>query len=337
MASITQTSFSAAVKTFYEKRLLWRALPRLIHAKGAVRAKISKFGLLEWRRYAGFSAVTTPLVEGSTPGEQAAPVITPITATPLFYGAWVGYSDEIEMTAMDPFVTEVSGILGEQCGLSIDTLLRDTITAGATKMYSNGKTARNTIDAPADDISFRDVIMQLATAMAANAVPFDGGYFNYFLHPHSYFTLMQDPAFVNVFVAEASREANSPLRSGYMGRFLMLDIYVSSNAREYTDGGASNTDVYSAVLVGQQAFGAVGVGAASPEDADRAGPEKISGLTGGQYGSPVTIIGKQLGSAGANDPLDQRASLGWKAAEDEIVLNAAFIVDMEHSNLFSDS
>ncbi len=334
MTAITQTAFATAVKSFYEKRLLWRALPRLVHPRWAVRAKLNKFGSMEWRRYSGFAAITTALTEGTTPAEQAAPTITPVTATPLFYGAWVGYTDEIEMTAMDPFVTEVSGILGEQAGLSIDTLVRDVITAGATKVYANSKT-RATLDSPADDISYRDFIIAVATLMAANAMPI-GGVFQVILHAHTYFTLMQEPSFVNVFVAEASREAMSPMRTALVGRFLMCDIYVTSNAREYADGGVGSTDVYSALFIGEQAYGCVGIGAITPKQVDTQGPEGKSG-TGGRFGSPVEIIGKQLGSAGADDALNQRATLGWKAAEDEIVLNSAFLVDLEHTNIFSDT
>ena len=333
MPNITQTAFAASVKTFYEKRLLWRALGRLVHPRWGVRAKLNKYGTLEWRRYSGFAAITTPLTEGTTPAEQAAPTITQIPATPLFYGAWVGYTDEIEMTSMDPFVTEVSGILGEQAGLSMDTLVRNVITAGATKLYANSKT-RATLDSPADDISYRDFIIAVATLMAANALPI-GGVFQVILHPHSYFTLMQEPSFVNVFVAEAGREAMSPMRTGFVGRFLMCDLYVTSNAREYIDGGVTTTDVYSMLFIGEQSYGCVGIGAITPKIVDAQGPDGKPG-TGGKFASPVEIIGKQLGSAGSDDALNQRATIGWKAAEADIVLNAAFIVDLEHTNIFSD-
>jgi len=45
---------------------------------------------------------------------------------------------------------------------------------------------------------------------------------------------------------------------------------------------------------------------------------------------------KQLGSAGADDPMDQRGSVAWKAGEDTVILNSAFIVDLEHCNIRSD-
>src|SRR5258708_3824995 len=114
MANVTQTSFTAAVKTMYERRLLIRAVPRLVHGRPGVQAKISKVGSLEWRRYNYLGTVTTAVTEGTTPAEQAAPSITQLTATPKFYGAWIGYTDQIDYTSYDPFVSEVSGILGEQ-------------------------------------------------------------------------------------------------------------------------------------------------------------------------------------------------------------------------------
>lgn len=336
MADITQTSFAGAVKTFYNTTLLMRAQPRLLHTRWGMKAKLNKFGSLEWRRYGQYSAVITPLTEGTTPTEQAAPSLTQITSTPLFYGAWVGFSDEIEMTSIDAFVTEVTGILGDQAGLSVDTIVRDVITAGVSKMYSNGKSARNTLDAPGDDVTYRDIVMALATLYAANALPMEGGVFPVSIHPHSIATLMQDPQFTNVFVAEASREAMSPLRSGYIGRFLMCDFYMSSNVREYTNlGYGGTTDVYSMTFYGQQAYGVSGIGAITPKDVDNQGVEGLPG-TGGKFPSPVEVIPKQLGSAGSDDALNQRATLGWKVSLDAEITQSVFALDLEHTNAFSD-
>ena len=78
-----------------------------------------------------------------------------VTATPSFYGAWIGYSDELDYTSFDPFVSEVSGILGEQAGVSADTLVRNVITDGATKDYSGNKTAQALcieLDARVDEV-----------------------------------------------------------------------------------------------------------------------------------------------------------------------------------------
>jgi hypothetical protein len=66
-----------------------------------------------------------------------------------------------------------------------------------------------------------------------------------------------------------------------------------------------------------------------------AGGDGYSNNTGKQV-KPVEIIVKQLGSAGADDPLNQRSSVGWKMALATSILNSAWILDLEHTNAFSD-
>ena len=59
-------------------------------------------------------------------------------------------------------------------------------------------------------------------------------------------------------------------------------------------------------------------------------------LTGaGKQASPVDLIMKPVGSAGADDPLNQRGTIAWKVSEDTSVLNSAWIRDCEHANDFS--
>lgn len=141
------------------------------------------------------SAITSALTEGATPAEQGAISLTLVTITPSFYGSWVGYSDEIDMTAYDPIVSEFSSILGEQAGLSADTLVRNTITDGATKDYAGSATSRATVDAPAHNLTYADFVYQVAALEAENAMPVDGDDFICIMHSHSWATLMQDPTF----------------------------------------------------------------------------------------------------------------------------------------------
>lgn len=333
MANINETSFATAVKTQYEKRLLIRAIPRLIHGRWARRATLNKFGAHEIRRYESLSAVTTALSESNTPAENAAPTISTVTLTPLWYGAWVGYGDEIEMTAFDPIVSETTSILGEQAGLSADTLIRNTITAGASKLYSGEQTARTDLNHPVHEIAYDDLVDAMSTIMAANAFPVSGGYFVCVIHPHTLASLRKDPTFVNTFVQEAG--GDSPMRTGYIGKFLNCFFFMSSNAREYVDGGVGTDDVYSMLFIGGESFATTGFGNLLPKNVDGAGPEDYT-MTGKQV-NPVQIIPKQLGSAGADDPLNQRASLGWKFTLATSILNSAFIYDLEHINSFSAS
>lgn len=136
---------------------------------------------------------------------------------------------------------------------------------------------------------------------------------------------------------EASESGDgNPLRSGYVGRILRCKIYVSSNSRSYADGGVgSTTDVFSMLFIAREAYGCVGIANTYPNlDVDSA-PAQAHNMTGQQV-KPVELIVKQLGSAGADDPLNQRATVGWKMSLGESVTNSAWIRDLEHANVASD-
>jgi N4-gp56 family major capsid protein len=333
MANLNTTGFADAIKTFYERRLLTRAFPRLLHGRWLEQARLGKFGSWEARKYGSLSAVTSALTEGSTPAEQASPSLSKITITPNWYGAFVGYTDEIDMVEFDPYVSEVSGILGEQCGLSADTIIRDYMVANSTTDWSHDKAASNLLDAPGDNITYKDLLKQIAAAEADGMLPADGNFFPVLIHPHTWATLMQDPIFVNMFVQEDA--GSDPIRTGYIGRILRMKFYMSSNSKVYEDTGLNGTeDIYTMIIIGKEAMSIVGFGGTLPSLTDQGG--ETQGPLNGKSISPVSIIGKPLGSAGANDPLDQRGTIAWKMSLGIGVLNSAWIRVVMHTNDFSD-
>lgn len=332
--NVNATQFSDAIKTEYNSRLLMRALPRLVHGHGGESAVLSKVGSYEWRKYGSLNAVTSSLTEAATPAEQAAPSLSLVTATPSWYGAWIQHSDVVEMQSLDPLVLEVSAVLGEQAGLSVDTIERNALVSGLTAMYSGGETATASLNYPEDEISYKDIVKAIATLEAANTRPLEGNDFMLILHPHSWASLMNDPTFVNMWVQEADGKA---LRDGYVGKILRCQIYVTSNAYENADAGAgSTTDVYTAILLGKEAFGVAGMAGLDPRWVDNAGPESMDGMTGQTVGNVAEIIVKPIGSSGTNDPLNQRGTVGWKVTNDIQILNSAFGIALQHVNMFSD-
>jgi len=75
MAQTTTTQVSAAVSTMYDRLLLMRAKPHLVHTLfGQRRNLLKKNGnTIRFRRYTNLSAATTPIGEGQTPsGSQLA-------------------------------------------------------------------------------------------------------------------------------------------------------------------------------------------------------------------------------------------------------------------------
>lgn len=324
-------NYGDAIKTTYERRLLTRALPRLPHAKFGLQARVNKgYGSLELRKYGSLAIVTNPLDEGVTPSEQTAPSLSTVTITPLWYGAWLGYTDELDLVNYDPIVSEMSGILGEQAGLSIDTLVRNTITAGATADYSNGVAARASLTTT-DKLDFADVIIQVAELEAENAMTI-GGTYKCIMHPYTWATLLQDTTFVTLVTRE---DQPSALRTGLVGKLANVDFFISSNARTYVDGGASSADVYSMLFIGGESYGMWGLANLTPNygSQDNVGGER--GNSTGKSRRPLEIIMNNPGSAGSLDPLKQRGTIAWKCAHDDEVLNAKWIRNLEHINDFS--
>jgi len=331
MATINTTSMTASIKSGYDRRLLMRALPRLIHGRWGRTATFKGFKDWEIRRFESLNAATTSLSEGVTPSEHAAPNISTYTLTPEWYGAWVSHTDKLEVQQFDPIISETSAILGEQAGLSVDNLIRDELVANASIDYAGGATSRNTIDKANDKISYADIVYDIATLEAERARPAEGGFYPIVMHPHSWATLMQDATFVTLF----TREGGDSIRSGMIGTILNAKIYLSSEAKEWADSGQNGTeDVYSALFIGMESYGLAGMAGMAPNFSADGGPGLIWGELTGRPVQVASLIVKGLGDTGL-DPLDQRGTIGWKVTYDGIVTNSNWIISLEHANDFS--
>jgi N4-gp56 family major capsid protein len=86
-----------------------------------------------------------------------------------------------------------------------------------------------------------------------------------------------------------------------------VDLYESTLCPIFTGAGSAGANVYGTIIVGQEAFGIVDIG----------GSGKFE------------MIVKPLGSAGSDDPLNQRASNGWKAWQIPVILNNNFMTRIE--------
>lgn len=78
-------------------------------------------------------------------------------------------------------------------------------------------------------------------------------------------------------------------------------------------GGAKGVDIYSTLILGADAYG-------------------VTEITGGG----LQHIVKQLGSAGSADPLDQRATVGWKATKTAERLVEQYMIRIETASTFND-
>ena len=101
------TTMTPEMKTFYEKRLIDQAEPRLVHDQFADYYPVPQNGgkTIEFRKYDSLPKASTPLTEGVTPDGQALNVTT-ITSDLHQYGGWTPLTDVLQMTAIDNNVVQ---------------------------------------------------------------------------------------------------------------------------------------------------------------------------------------------------------------------------------------
>jgi N4-gp56 family major capsid protein len=317
MADTTRSQITVEVNNFYDRSLLERALPALVHNNFAQVRDIprnSGTNVIKFRRYGSLTATTTALSEGVTPsGSQLS--ITDVTATVLQYGDYVTLTDVVLMETYDPILTETADILGEQAGDSLDQLCRNVMVAGASAQYASTATTVATVGA-AMKLDRAEVKEGVRTLKGNNAKPVTSmvnpstGYnttpinraFIGIVHPDTTYDLDDATGWIPV-----EKYANkSDVMPNEVGSLAGVRFIESSNA--YTVAGTLVTTVYGTLIFGMNAYAQT----------------RISG-------EALKNIVKPLGSAGTADPLDQRTTSGWKATYVARVLNANFIIVIYHA------
>lgn len=168
MSTTTTSQVSVVSSPYYDRLLLERAQPYLIHTLFAqTRPMPEKAGTqVNFRRFAALSAATTPLSEGVPPSPDQLSV-TDITATTSQYGSYVELTDLVDATVEDDAQSEVVELQGEQAGLTFDNIVRDTLSGTASATNCSGGSNGNT----PTEMVLSDV-KSICTTMMGNNAPF---------------------------------------------------------------------------------------------------------------------------------------------------------------------
>jgi N4-gp56 family major capsid protein len=313
-----------AVNNFYDRVLLERAVPAFIYTRFAQVRDIPEgnTNVIKFRRYTNLTAQLTPLNEGVTPTGSVLSS-TDITATVKQYGDYVTLTDFVQMTTLDPILTETAELLGDEAGDTLDQLTRDILVAGTTVQYAQDNTARNQIANDGSDIvnttDFLKIVRTLKNNKAKRVLamidptpgigttPIMPAYIG-FVHPDTTYDLKSMTGFVKI----SAYPSSTPILPDEVGSYDEIRFIESPNAKIFTGAGASSCNVYATMIIAMNAYG-------------------ISRISG----EALENIVKPLGSAGTADPLNQRATSGWKATFTAVRLNETFMVRYEHATSFS--
>jgi N4-gp56 family major capsid protein len=318
MANTTRTEIPVENTEFYSRELLERALPALVHNRWAQVRDIPAGGgtdTIKFRKYSSLATNTTALSEGVTPsGKQLS--VTDVTAQVLYYGDFVTITDKVNYETKDPILTETADILGEQAGLSLDDLVKNVLAAGTVVQYASTATARTEITA-AMKLTRAEIKEAVRTLRTANAKPITN-----MIDPNdAYNTVPVGRSFVGIVsedtlydlddaegwipVEKYPSQVNTMLDE--VGSCANVRFVMTTNAKVFTSGGSGLVDVHGTLILGDNAY-------------------CVTRLAG----KALQNIVKPLGSAGSADPLDQRATSGWKATFVAKILQQSFMIRIEH-------
>ena len=303
------SGMSAEMKTFYEKRLIDQAEPALVHDQFGDPYPIPANGgkNIEFRKYDSLPEATTPLTEGVTPDGQTMNVST-VTAEVKQYGGWVPITDTLQLTAIDNNIVQATKIIASQAGRTLDTIVRDVLAGGTNVIYApkigeggaeTAVTSRATLDATCQLTS--DLIARAATQLKAmNADPI-GTSFVGIIHPYVAYDLRRDPDWIDVHKYAQPDE----IYNGEIGTLHGVRFVETSEAKIWKGTGCpAGLAVFSTLILGAHAYGSTEI-----------------------EGGGLEHIVKQLGYG--DDPLNQRASVGWKAHKTAERLVEQYMVRIE--------
>jgi len=304
----TTTQVDPAVAIFYDRVLLKRGLPFLVHNRFAQTRSLTQKTTIKFRRYSALSVAKTPLAEGVTPpGQQLSK--TDLTAKVSQYGDFVHITDVVDLTVEDKVLTEANELLGEQFGETIDELTRDILEACAsTSDATHGSNGQTPTELTKVDIQAvvkhllgnkaKMITRLISASTGVGTVPVRPAYWG-ILHTD----LIDDLEAVSGFIGVEKYPNQKDVQDYEWGSTGNVRWVISQKASKRT---TPSPDEYDCFIIGQDAYGAID-------------------LKGGTLKSIV----KAFGSGGTSDPLNQRATAGWKTWYVCRILNDNFMENLE--------
>ena len=309
---------SPEMKTYYSDYLIDMASPKLVHDQFGDKYPIPKNGgkSIEFRKFSPLPKATTAITEGVTPTGNKLDVKT-LTANVAQYGDYIVTSDVLQLTAIDNVVVQATKLLGSQAGKTLDTITREVLNAGTNVMY-----APSVVDGAETEVTSRanltvnskltvDCVLRAVTALKAmDAETIDGSYVA-IIHPYVSYDLMRDPEWISV----KSYSDPTDLYEGEIGKIGNVRFVESTEAKIWKDSscpanGGGKYAVFSTLVIGANAYG-------------------VTEISGGG----LQHIVKQLGYG--DDPLNQRASVGWKAIKTAEILVQPYMIRIESLSKYS--
>jgi len=296
----------------YDRRFLKYAIPRLAWWQFAQKRPLPRYSgdSITFTRYSTFARATTALTEGTTPATGKTLTASLLSATAREWGDYVAISSFLDLTSIDPKVSETSALLGIQAGETVDYILQaDTLTASevtANYIYPTGQHfSAGNVTSTLDTSLVRQGVYRLRKA---KAIRFEGNYWVAIISPESEFDLTGDTA-----ATAAGRIGWMPTQQyagaerifqGEIGKWFGVRFVEDTSPITFdvsgTISGNGDGAVHPCAIFGQEAYGAT----------------ELDGRK---------IIVKESGPQDTSNPLNMYRTVGWKQVFANRVLNPDWI------------
>lgn len=303
-----------AVALWYDRVLLERALPELIHDLfGQQRSLKKKSGnTIKFRRYNSLGIRNVPLAEGQPPPlDQLSK--TDLLAQIMQFGGAVAITDVVHYTIEDDEMNETIQLQGEQLGLTLDTLTRDVLCASASYFTcTKGQNAQAITELNTYDIDGAATALLGGNAKMLTEIKNASTGIGTLPIRRAFCAIGhtdQIPALQNCFefISVEKYASGGPMHETEWGSVHNTRWLLSTNAKK-TGSGPS---IYSNLLFGRNAYGVIELDDGTIEN-----------------------IFHDFGSAGPMDPLNQLATMGWKTWFTARILNDLFMLVLASTNKF---
>jgi N4-gp56 family major capsid protein len=256
------------------------------------------------------SAGSLLLTEGTPPAATNA-TWSEVLATVSQYGQYSLISDLAADQSIDDVVPEYTENYSESMRDCLDLVSRDVLVAGTNVQYASTAGSRGGVGSGMY-LSLAELRRAKRTLKKANAKPIRkaSSKFVVLTNPDAVYDLEGDTNISTPWQNAGARgEGNQVFDVTYQDLPNGFRLEETTLARVFASAGLSGADVIATLVLAEEAYGTI----------------KLDAM-------PAEIIKKERGSAGTNDPLNQVASVGWKAAHTAVILNQANMVRIEHAS-----
>ena len=284
-----------------KKSFLENGEPSTVFMKFWVKASHVGYKSITWPRLGVMKTTLeqAALTEGVTPDGHKN-VVKTVTAVPVQLGDYSIISDVLDVETLLPIIAAQGRELANNAWRLIDEFIQDSLlNSSIGSLFAGTATQRSELTA-ADTMDL-DLVLKATTFLASQGQT--GERFKIIMHPNVFLDYAKSSS-TNTWLNKLIYEDFKGVKDGFVTSGVNYDIYVSANVKPITVDSDPDFLVW-------------------PSYAFREGAYWVGTLQN------LQTFYKPFGAAGTEDPLNQRATVGWKCMYGCAVLNDLFIVRME--------